>query len=87
VHVELRKSKTELKLIIRDDGIGFDVSAAQRRALRGESFGLLSMQERVQLAGGQFEIKSKPKHGTTIRAHFPLTSPLSPKKRGKSKGL
>ena len=87
IHVELRKSKTELELIIRDDGIGFDVSTAQKRALRGESFGLLGMQERVRLVGGQVEIKSRPRSGTTIRAHFPLTSPLPPRKRGKRRSL
>jgi len=86
-HVELRQRNSELELIIRDDGIGFNVRTAQKRASRGVSFGLSGMQERVRLAGGQIEIKSKPKRGTTIQARFPLTSPLSPKKRGKKKSL
>jgi signal transduction histidine kinase len=83
VHVEFRQRDTELELIIRDDGIGFYVRAAQKRASRGVSFGLSGMQERVRLVGGQIEIESRPKRGTTIRASFPLTSPLSPRKRGK----
>ena len=87
VHVEFRQRDTELELIIRDDGIGFYVRAAQKRASRGVSFGLLGMQERVRLVGGQIEIESRPKRGTTIRASFPLTSPLSPRKRGKRKSL
>src|SRR3972149_5269026 len=40
VHVELRQRGTELELIVRDDGIGFYVRAAQKRASRGVSFGL-----------------------------------------------
>ena len=87
VYVELRKRDTKLELIIRDDGIGFDVRRAQKRASRGASFGLFGIQERVRLAGGQIEIKSRPKRETTIRAHFPLASPLSPRKRGKRRSL
>ncbi len=86
-HVELRQRNSKLELIIRDDGIGFNVRTAQRRASRGASFGLSGMQERVRLAGGQIEIKSRPKRGTTIRAHFPLTSPLSSRKRGKRRSF
>ena len=74
VSVELRQYDGTLELVIRDDGIGFDLNAAQERAALGLSFGLLSMQERVQLVGGAIEIKSKPSKGTEIRAYFPLTS-------------
>ena len=77
VHVELRQSDTELELIIRDDGIGFDVSAAMKRASRGASFGLFGMQERIRLIDGEIEINSKPNHGTTILARFPLASSMS----------
>ncbi len=49
-----------------------DVSAARLRAGRGESQGLTSMQERVTLAGGTFDIESAPGRGTTIRARFPF---------------
>ena len=74
VHVELRQSDTELELIIRDDGIGFDVGSAMKRASRGASFGLLGMRERIRLIGGGIEINSKPYHGTTILVRFPLGS-------------
>lgn len=72
VHVELRRHGTELDLVIRDDGVGFDVETALERASRGATLGLLSMQERVRLAHGNVEIKSAPGHGTEIDARFPL---------------
>ncbi len=50
VRVELRQRDTELHLLIRDDGKGFDVRAAQERAAQGASMGLLGMQERVVMA-------------------------------------
>jgi PAS domain S-box-containing protein len=72
VRVELRRHETDLQLLIDDDGIGFDVVTARGRALRGESLGLLGMEERVALLGGRIEIRSSPAQGTTIHACFPI---------------
>ena len=72
VRVELRQHNTELYLLVRDDGKGFDVRTAQERAAQGVSTGLLGMQERVWLVSGQIEIESAPAWGTEIRARFPL---------------
>jgi PAS domain S-box-containing protein len=72
VEIELRAGDGSLHLQIRDDGKGFDVSAARKRAARGGSQGLLGMQERVALAGGELEIDSSSGRGTAVRAHFPL---------------
>jgi two-component system sensor histidine kinase UhpB len=60
--------------MIRDDGVGFEVFQARQRAVRGASLGLLGMQERVLLMGGQIEMDSAPGQGTEIRARFPLAS-------------
>lgn len=61
-----------LALSVRDDGAGFDVAAAQRRAAAGESLGVVSMEERVALAGGNFQIQSAPGQGTVVVASFPF---------------
>jgi signal transduction histidine kinase len=74
VRVELHQRAAGLHLLIRDDGKGFDVRAAQERAAQGMSAGLLGMQERVWLVGGQIDIESTPARGTEIRARFPLPS-------------
>ena len=72
VHVEIRQHNDALKLLVTDDGIGFDVAAARDQANRGASIGLLGMAERVHIVGGQFEIESSPSGGTTINARFPI---------------
>ncbi|HKI37558.1 MAG TPA: response regulator [Gemmataceae bacterium] len=72
VGVELRRDGPELLLAVRDDGAGFDVGAAHERSLHRGSIGLLGMQERAQLVGGQLEVESAVGRGTTIRARFPL---------------
>jgi signal transduction histidine kinase len=43
VEVELQQREAELRLTIRDDGLGFDVSEALKRAMHGTSLGLLSL--------------------------------------------
>lgn len=72
VQVELHQHKTELELVIRDDGAGFDVKAARKAAKQGLHLGLMGMQERVELLEGQFQVRSKPGAGTEIRARLPL---------------
>jgi signal transduction histidine kinase len=71
IDVALGVEKGALQLVVRDDGRGFDVAEANRRARRGASQGLLNMQERAALAGGDLTIES-PGGGTTLRARFPL---------------
>lgn len=75
VRIELRQRGSELQLVIQDDGIGFDLQDAVKRAQGGESLGLLGLQERVVLVGGRVEIQSAPGQGTRIEAHFPLALP------------
>ena len=77
VRVELRQDDRELELLVRDDGIGFDIPAARNRTAHGESLGLLGMEERVRLIGGQIEIVSVPSQGTTIRVRIPLAGDSS----------
>lgn len=69
VWVELRETSAGFELSVRDDGRGFAVESARLMSVRGGSMGLLSMQERTQLAGGRFELKSG-KSGTELRAQF-----------------
>ncbi len=72
VSVELGWDASQLWLVVRDDGLGFDVAAAQARAARGQSAGLLGMQERVGLLGGQMRIESVLGQGATIDVCLPL---------------
>ncbi len=77
VLLQIQAHAMELNLVVRDNGLGFDVAAARRRALQGQCLGLLGLEERVLLAGGQLEIESALGYGTELRARFPIVS-LSP---------
>ncbi len=74
VEVGLRSTGHGVRLVIRDDGVGFDVAAALERAGRGESLGLLGLHERVTMAGGRVDIHSIPSKGTEVRAWFPTAT-------------
>lgn len=78
--VELRKKDGLLHLRVRDDGVGFEVVTVREKALHGASLGLLSMEERAELAGGGLEFSSIPKKGTEVHAWFPLTWQTPPVK-------
>lgn len=73
IHVGLRKRTKELQLVIRDDGIGFDVTSAMQRSAAGSSMGLLGMSERVALVGGRIDIRSALGDGTRISVVVPLS--------------
>ena len=80
--VEVQQRGDVLQLLVCDDGVGFNVQAAQERAIRGESMGLMSMQERVQLMGGAFRIESRSGQGTKIQVSLPLQAlSMNPHKR------
>ena len=71
VQLSLHHSAAGLSISVEDDGGGFDVTAAQQQARHGESLGLLSMEERIHLAGGSIEIVSTVGQGTAIHIQFP----------------
>jgi PAS domain S-box-containing protein len=68
IDVWLRKDPSNVELIVRDSGIGFDPSTA----LQGHGLGLIGMRERLKLAGGEITIDARPAAGATIRARVPL---------------
>jgi two-component system NarL family sensor kinase len=70
--VRLRCEPERLQLEVRDEGRGFDATAALARSDEEAGFGLRGMRDRVQLLGGRFEISSAPGAGTTIRLELPL---------------
>jgi signal transduction histidine kinase len=58
-----------LELRITDDGIGFILSRLDKR--HTTSLGLLSMQERAHLVGGQVYVTSALGHGTEVIGTLP----------------
>jgi signal transduction histidine kinase len=66
VRVELDRSVDELRLSVRDTGVGFDVSRSHR------GIGLPGMKERALAVGGRLSVASATGRGAAIRLSVPL---------------
>ena len=73
VKVVVTVDDTEARMEVRDDGRGFDLSAAARA---DDGMGLKSMRERVALVDGLLDIRTAEGGGTSIIATIPLPLPL-----------
>jgi signal transduction histidine kinase len=69
-HVRIRLICRErlAKVVVADDGQGFDTASAPP----ARSVGLAGMQERVRLLNGCMRIRSQPGKGTTIAVQIPI---------------
>lgn len=86
--IELRYRPDDLRLVVWDDGHGFDVSETIGRAVGGASrssaeapgagLGLLGMRERATLIGATLDIESAPGAGARIILEAPASAPLPP---------
>ena len=80
VGVVWQRSATSWALHVTDDGGGFDLVKAARRA---KSVGLLSMRERAELIGGSLQVQSMPGKGTAVTLLLPADpNPSSRMERG-----
>jgi two-component system NarL family sensor kinase len=69
VGVELILLRSELTVMITDDGVGF---VSERSVNGGQGLGLLSMKERVALVQGTLQIVSAVGGGTTVQVVVPV---------------
>ena len=68
VAVQLQRGDDTVELSVVDDGRGFDVTET-RKSRRG--LGLVSINERVRLAGGTLSVVTESRKGTQIRVKLP----------------
>lgn len=72
--VELARDDTTARLVVRDDGRGFDAASAVADSHEADSFGLHAMRERVEQLDGTLTINSVPRQGTEVTARLPFTA-------------
>jgi signal transduction histidine kinase len=79
VSVSVTLNDRQTRLVVTDDGRGFDPSLCEEpadRAARG-GLGLTGMRERAALAGGHVEVDSRPGAGTTVTVTVPRSATAS----------
>ncbi|MFQ5435556.1 MAG: sensor histidine kinase, partial [Anaerolineae bacterium] len=67
VSLSTSQDNAQYRLVIRDDGQGFNPEATPNHGL-----GLIQMQARAEAANGTLTITSDPETGTTIEACLPI---------------
>lgn len=72
VDISLHQQGAEIFLEVTDDGQGFDMANVRDEALQLQHLGLLGIQERAELVGGDLKICSKPGTGTKVHVSVPL---------------
>jgi two-component system sensor histidine kinase UhpB len=72
--ITLSKNGEAVLFSAQDDGDGFDISHTPIEAIKMHQWGLVGIQERVELVGGNFRITSAPNKGTQIEVTIPLPS-------------
>ncbi len=72
--IYLEVSASQAKLIIKDNGCGFDPKIALAREYDREHFGLRGMQQRASSLGGTCQFHSQPNIGSTVLVEIPIIS-------------
>ena len=70
----------EWTLEIRDDGRGFDMGTVAKHGHR--NFGMQVMNERAELIGARFDVRSRPDGGTVVRLAIPTGDLTGAKENG-----
>jgi signal transduction histidine kinase len=69
ISILAKRESHRISMTIEDDGRGFDLAKVLENK---RSLGLLTMEERVKILGGTFNLWSQKKQGTRISFTVPL---------------
>ena len=75
VEIILHQRDEHILLEVKDDGQGFNLASIREKALQLQHLGLLGIQERAELVGGEAKLSSAPGSGTQILVSVPYRPP------------
>jgi signal transduction histidine kinase len=77
IEIEVTPDDDNLAVVVRDNGVGFDMKAVTARYEERGSLGMLNMKERAEIMEGTLSISSQPGQGTAIVLRLPLATNLA----------
>jgi signal transduction histidine kinase len=83
VRIAMSKDRNNIKIIVEDDGKGFDVAGLDSKPSGSKGFGLFSVRERLAHIGGTLNIQSEAGKGTKVILLAPLDILKDIKKKNK----
>jgi PAS domain S-box-containing protein len=72
VFIRIDRTDGSIRIVIEDNGKGFDASQLEQIVHQQQGFGLFSIRERLTHVGGTFAIESQPGKGTKVTLVAPL---------------
>jgi PAS domain S-box-containing protein len=72
INITVKADSNNVKMTITDNGKGFSAPRLTGDLAREGKLGILGMEERARLIGGNIQIKSEPGKGTTVLAKAPI---------------
>jgi PAS domain S-box-containing protein len=79
----LRRTADQVQAIIEDDGRGFDARMTSPSGNGSGRLGLLGIQERLGIVGGNLKIESAPGRGATLLVRIPIPKAHEKEKKAK----
>ena len=76
VSLEMTFYPKRVMIVIKDNGVGFDVEQTMARSKKNSHYGLIGMGERVELLNGKMDIESARGQGTKITISIPVSTDL-----------
>ena len=76
IQVFIKQERNGLRVVVSDDGTGFDLESTLKQASIEHRLGLVGMRQRIEMLGGTVDIEARAGEGTTVSLHIPkLDSP------------
>ena len=72
VEVQVAKEGHRLRMVVQDDGRGFDPKKIRPGEHDQPGLGLASFRERTDLLGGHFRCQTSPENGTVLTFEIPI---------------
>lgn len=79
--ISLRRDGERIRIVVEDDGVGFDMSEKIHSIGENGCFGLFSIRERLESFGGRLEVVTEPGEGTQVI----IVTPLEPCLKGEER--
>lgn len=76
IQVALQRDPAMISVSVTDNGHGFQLEASSALPVLSDGIGLMGMDERFDLLGGQLEIDSEPGEGARVVAYAPFQEEL-----------
>jgi signal transduction histidine kinase len=74
VSIIAKKEHNQVHFVVQDNGQGFDAAQELVSHSSGSGIRLMAMEERLDMAGGSFEIQSREQEGTRLSFTIPTLS-------------